>query len=102
MADRRRGKTKKKEVNKTASTTANHTLKTVGRFCSIDVQGTVIIYNDILYRVYVTNKSLLQELHDKPTPEQYAVAKYLRFNLPAKEAKLVGMTVQYFIGRLHH
>lgn len=34
---------------------------------------------------------------DKPTKEEYAVAKYLRFNLPPKEGKLVGMTVQYFV-----
>merc|ERR1712002_879509 len=38
-----------------------------------------------------------EELFEKPTKEDYAVAKHLRFNLPVKEGKLVGITVQYFI-----
>merc|ERR1712038_789385 len=38
-----------------------------------------------------------QEEPEKPTKEEYAVAKYLRFNLPTKQGKLVGMPVQYFV-----
>ncbi|XP_064611152.1 translocation protein SEC62-like [Liolophura sinensis] len=34
---------------------------------------------------------------DPPTKEEYAVAKYLRFNCPLREGKLVGMSVQCFI-----
>ncbi|XP_064641965.1 translocation protein SEC62-like [Lineus longissimus] len=34
---------------------------------------------------------------EKPTDEEHAVAKHLRFNLAQKEAKLVGMTVKVFI-----
>ena len=41
-----------------------------------------------------------QEGPEKPTKEEYAVAKFLRFNVPSREGKLVGMTVQYFIGKL--
>merc|ERR1711893_230014 len=33
---------------------------------------------------------------EKPTKEEYAVGKHLRFNVPVKEGKLMGMTVQYF------
>ena len=36
---------------------------------------------------------------EKPSKQEYAVAKHLRFNVPVKEGKLVGMTVQYFIGK---
>merc|ERR1712029_1001492 len=35
--------------------------------------------------------------NEKPTKEEYAVAKHLRFNLPTKQGKLVGMPVQYFV-----
>ncbi|GFR83671.1 translocation protein SEC62 [Elysia marginata] len=35
---------------------------------------------------------------EKPTKEEYAVAKYLRFNLPPREGKLHGMEVQCFFG----
>ncbi|CAL1528642.1 unnamed protein product [Lymnaea stagnalis] len=35
---------------------------------------------------------------EKPTKEEYAVAKFLRFNLPIREGKLVGMEVKCFIG----
>ena len=41
-----------------------------------------------------------QEGPEKPTKEEYAVAKFLRFNVPSREGKLVGMTVQYFLGKL--
>jgi hypothetical protein len=39
-----------------------------------------------------------QEEEEKPTKEEYAVGKFLRFKVPSKEGKLMGMTVQYFIG----
>ncbi|RUS80292.1 hypothetical protein EGW08_011930 [Elysia chlorotica] len=35
---------------------------------------------------------------EKPTKEEYAVAKFLRFNLPPREGKLHGMEVQCFFG----
>lgn len=35
---------------------------------------------------------------EKPTKEEYAVAKYLRFQAPCKEGKFLGNSVQYFIG----
>ncbi|KAH9487653.1 Translocation protein S62 [Bulinus truncatus] len=35
---------------------------------------------------------------EKPTSEEYAVAKDLRFSLPVKEGRLHGMDVKYFIG----
>merc|ERR1711976_709696 len=38
-----------------------------------------------------------QDEVEKPTKEEYAVAKFLRFNVPSKEGKLMGRTVQYFI-----
>jgi len=34
--------------------------------------------------------------NEKPSREEYAVAKHLRFNLPTRQGKLVGITVQYF------
>uniref|UniRef100_A0A0B6Y0A8 Translocation protein SEC62 n=1 Tax=Arion vulgaris TaxID=1028688 RepID=A0A0B6Y0A8_9EUPU len=37
---------------------------------------------------------------DKPTKEEYAVAKYLRFNLPVREGKLHGMEVKCFFGNV--
>lgn len=43
---------------------------------------------------------MFQEGPEKPTKEEYAVAKFLRFNVPSREGKLVGMTVQYFIGNV--
>ncbi|XP_013388217.1 translocation protein SEC62-like [Lingula anatina] len=36
---------------------------------------------------------------EKPTKEEYAVGKYLRFNVPCKEGKLMGMDVKYFIAK---
>ena len=39
------------------------------------------------------------ESGEKPTKEEYAVGKFLRFNIPIKEGKLMGMTVQYFKGK---
>ena len=38
---------------------------------------------------------------DTPTKEEYEVAKFLRFNIPSKEGKLMGMAVQYFLGKCH-
>ncbi|GFN91780.1 translocation protein sec62 [Plakobranchus ocellatus] len=35
---------------------------------------------------------------EKPTKEEYAVAKFLRFNLPSREGKLHGMEVHCFFG----
>lgn len=35
---------------------------------------------------------------EKPTKEEYAVAKHLRFGAPNKEGKFLGNSVQYFIG----
>ncbi|CAG5135421.1 unnamed protein product, partial [Candidula unifasciata] len=35
---------------------------------------------------------------EKPTKEEYAIAKYLRFNLPVREGKLHGMEVKCFFG----
>ncbi|KAK0063759.1 translocation protein SEC62, partial [Biomphalaria pfeifferi] len=35
---------------------------------------------------------------EKPTAEEYAIAKDLRFSLPVKEGRLHGMDVKYFIG----
>ena len=39
---------------------------------------------------------------DEPVPctkEEYAIAKYVRFNTLAHEGKLAGMTVKCFIGK---
>ncbi|GAB1607336.1 translocation protein SEC62-like [Argonauta hians] len=38
------------------------------------------------------------EEKDTPTKEEYAVARYLRFNNPVKEGRLAGITVTCFIG----
>lgn len=38
---------------------------------------------------------------DTPTKEEYEVAKFLRFNIPSKEGKLMGMAVQYFLGKCY-
>merc|ERR1712200_105487 len=38
------------------------------------------------------------EEEEKPTKEEYAVAKYLRFNCPTREGKLHGMEVTCFMG----
>ena len=35
---------------------------------------------------------------DQPTKEDYAVAKFLRFNVPTREAKLHNMEVHCFFG----
>jgi len=35
---------------------------------------------------------------EKPTKEEYAVAKYLRFNLTGRDGKLHGMEVKCFFG----
>ena len=40
----------------------------------------------------------MQNEPEKPTKEEYAVSKFLRFNVPVKEGKLMGMGVQYFKG----
>jgi len=39
-----------------------------------------------------------QDDTETPTKEEYEVAKFLRFNVPSKEGKLMGMAVQYFLG----
>ena len=36
---------------------------------------------------------------DQPTKEDYAVAKFLRFKVPARQAKLHNMEVHCFFGR---
>lgn len=38
-------------------------------------------------------------VQEKPTAEEYAIAKDLRFSLPVKEGRLHGMDVKYFIGK---
>ena len=40
-----------------------------------------------------------QDDTETPTKEEYEVAKFLRFNVPSKEGKLMGMAVQYFLGK---
>jgi|SRR6218665_1243027 len=37
---------------------------------------------------------------EKPTKEEYAVAKYLRFHAPCKEGRFLGNSVKYFIGMI--
>lgn len=34
----------------------------------------------------------------KPTKEEYAVARFLRFNVPTREGKLLSMEVHCFFG----
>ena len=41
-----------------------------------------------------------QEEPEKPTKEEYEVAKFLRFNVPSKEAKLMSLPVQCFVGEM--
>ncbi|XP_074655419.1 translocation protein SEC62-like [Tubulanus polymorphus] len=42
-------------------------------------------------------KSRRDEDDEKPSKEEYAVAKYVRFNCPVKESKFMGMPVKSFI-----
>ncbi|XP_046342686.2 translocation protein SEC62-like isoform X1 [Haliotis rufescens] len=38
----------------------------------------------------------MDEVQEKPSKEEYAVAKFLRFGVPTRQGRLVGMTVQCF------
>ena len=61
-----------------------------------NIQVTI---NKFIYYVHVC--SCFKEENETPTKEEYEVAKFLRFNIPAKQGKLMGMDVQYFLGKLH-